>query len=174
MARTPRIERGTDAELCLLLQLVDEAYERKAWHGPNLRGALRGIGAAQAAWRPATGRHNIWEIAVHAAYWKYTVWRRLTGEKRGSFPRRGSNWFERPAGLSSADWKADLTLLADVHRAMRSAVAALAPEALHATPRGAKVSPATLIRGIAMHDVYHAGQVQLLKRLHSGIRDEGY
>jgi uncharacterized damage-inducible protein DinB len=165
MARTQRIEYAADAELRHLLQLVDESYERKAWHGPNLRGSLRGIDAVQAAWRPAAGRHNIWEIAVHAAYWKYTVWRRLTGEKRGSFPRPGSNWFERPAGLSSLHWKADLKLLADVHCAMRSAVAALAPEALHATPRGAKVSPATLIRGIAMHDVYHAGQVQLLKRL---------
>ena len=65
----------------LLLAAIDEAYERKAWHGTNLRGALRGVTARQAAWRPAAGRHNLWEIALHAAYWKYAVRRRLTGEK---------------------------------------------------------------------------------------------
>src|SRR5262249_48741890 len=71
----------------LLLRILDEAYERKAWHGTNLRGSLRGVSSDTAAWRPARGRHNIREIAVHCAYWKYTVRRRLTGEKRGSFAR---------------------------------------------------------------------------------------
>ena len=67
----------------MLLALVDEAYDRRSWHGPNLRGSLRGLSAAEAAWRPSPGRHSAWEIAVHAAYWKYAAWRRLTGEKRG-------------------------------------------------------------------------------------------
>jgi hypothetical protein len=86
----------------LLLGLLDEAFERKAWHGPNLRGSLRGLDAKAAAWRPGPGRHNIWETAVHAAYWKYAVRRRLTGEKRGSFARGGSNWFRCPEGKPSA------------------------------------------------------------------------
>src|SRR6266404_471126 len=79
-----------------LLGLLDEAYKRAAWHGPNLRGSIRGVTAHEAAWRPKAGRHNIWEIAVHAAYWKYTVRRRLLGKKRGSFSLPGSNWFLRP------------------------------------------------------------------------------
>ena len=47
----------------LLLALLDEAYSKKTWHGPNLRQALKGVSAKQAAWRPGRGRHNIWEIA---------------------------------------------------------------------------------------------------------------
>ena len=85
-----------DPRLALLVRLLDEGFDRRAWHGPNLRGTLRGVPAADAARRPAPDRHSIWEIAVHAAYWKYAVRRRITGAGRGSFPLKGSNWFGRP------------------------------------------------------------------------------
>ena len=74
------------APLRILLHLVDEAFDRKAWHGTTLLGSIRGVPAAAAAWRPAPRRHNIWELTVHTAYWKYAVRRLLAGEKRGSFP----------------------------------------------------------------------------------------
>ena len=77
---------NTMASKQLILTLLDEAYEERTWHGPNLRQSLRGVSARQAARRPAPGRHNIWELAVHAAYWKYAVRRRLTGEKQGREP----------------------------------------------------------------------------------------
>jgi uncharacterized damage-inducible protein DinB len=149
------------------LRLLDEAYNRQAWHGPNLRGSLRGIEPAQAAWRPATGRKNIWEIAVHAAYWKYCCRRRLTGEKRGSFPLVGSNWFERADPGDRGQWRADLKLLDQMHRELRDVVAAFPAERLFATIAGTKHTPLRLIQGIALHDVYHAGQIQTLKRLRS-------
>ncbi len=62
----------------VLLDLLDEAFDKKSWHGPNLRGSIRGVTAQQAAWRPGPDRHNIWELTLHAAYWKYVVRRRLT------------------------------------------------------------------------------------------------
>jgi hypothetical protein len=70
-------------EIELLLRIIDEGYNKKAWHGPNLRGAIKRVEFAQAAWRPAPERHNVWEHVVHAAYWKYIVRRRLRGEKKG-------------------------------------------------------------------------------------------
>lgn len=63
----------SDSAVKLLLRLLDESYEKSAWQGPNLKGSLRGVHAAQAAWRPAPGRHNVWELVVHAAYWKYAA-----------------------------------------------------------------------------------------------------
>jgi hypothetical protein len=152
-------------EISLLLRIIDEGYEKKAWHGPNMRGAIRGLDAQRAAWRPGPNRHNIWEIVVHAAYWKYAVRRRILGEKRGSFPLKGSNWFVRPTSATEADWKADVALLEDTHRKMRVAVAGFSPKELQKIPQGSKVSNAAIIYGIALHDVYHAGQIQLLKRL---------
>ena len=148
-----------------LLFLIDQSYERKAWHGPNLRGSIRGVSARQAAWRPAPRRHNIWELVVHCAYWKYIVRRRILAEKRGSFPLKGSNWFHRPDNLSEEDWKRDVRLLAACHASMRDAIARVAPGDLNRVPPGSKVSNAAIIIGIASHDVYHAGQIQLLKRL---------
>ena len=78
------------------LELIDEAFVKKAWHGPNLRGTIRGLSAAEAAWRPGPGRHSVWELVVHAAYWKYAVRRRLSGEKRGSFALAGQQLVPAP------------------------------------------------------------------------------
>jgi uncharacterized damage-inducible protein DinB len=152
-------------EVALLLRMLDESYEKSAWQGPNLRGALRGVTAAQAAWRPAPGRHNIWELLLHAAYWKYAVWRMLTGQKRGSFPEKGSNWFARPASSTERAWRADRALLETQHRTLRSAVAALRAAELGKKPPGSKRRTDTLVYGVASHDVYHTGQIQMLKRL---------
>ena len=151
----------------LALLAIDEAYNRQSWHGTNLRGSLRGITAAQAAWRPAPGRHNIWELTLHAAYWKYTVWRRLTGEKRGSFELDGSNFFERPVIRTERAWRADIAILDRVHRRLRAAIAALPASQYFRRARGATSLNRFLIQGIAAHDLYHAGQIQLIKRLQS-------
>lgn len=156
-----------DTDIALLLQLIDQAYDRKSWHGTNLKGSIRGVDRRAASWRPGKGRHNIWEIVVHAAYWKYLVRRRLLGEKRGSFPLKGSNWIIRPgnAGSSGLSWKADRALLGETHQKLREAVALLASTNLDTVPEGSKVSNRILLTGIASHDLYHAGQIQLLKKL---------
>jgi uncharacterized damage-inducible protein DinB len=148
-----------------ILFLIDQSYEKKAWHGTNLRGSIRGLSARQAAWRPGPHRHNIWEIVVHCAYWKYIVRRRLLGEKKGSFPLKGSNWFNRPTTLTEQEWRRDIGLLQTAHARMRQAIAGLKARDLPRVPRGSKVSNAAIIIGIASHDVYHGGQIQLLKRL---------
>ncbi len=151
----------------LLLALIDEGFNRRSWHGTNLRGAVRGLTAAQAAWRPAPGRHNVWETTLHAAYWKYAVWRRLTGEKRGSFALKGSNWWRQPEGKpSQAAWRGTVALLDEQHRRLRAAVARLGPGDLaKPAPNGRGITIGGVVRGVAAHDLYHAGQIQLLKRL---------
>lgn len=155
-------------QVSLLLRDLDQSYDHKSWHGPVLRGALRGVSAEQAAWRPAPDRHNVWELAVHAAYWKYSVLRRLPGGEEIRFPLKGSNWFPRPEGETSERvWKADLQLLADMHRRLRAAVATLRDGDLERIPEGSRTSVIDLVLGVARHDIYHAGQIQLLKRLYT-------
>lgn len=144
----------------MLLSLLDEGYEKSAWHGPNLRQSIRGVRARQAAWRPGPNRHNIWELTLHAAYWKYAARRKIEGGKRGSFVLKGSNFFARPeAGkLSEAAWQADRELLDREHKALRKAV-----ERVVQTPRAGKLK--RMLCGVAFHDIYHAGQIRLLRRL---------
>ena len=158
-----------NSRVSVLLQDLDQGYDHKSWHGTVLRGSLRGVSAEQAAWRPAPGRHNIWELTVHAAYWKYAVLRRLPRGEDVRFPLKGSNWFERPEGdASEGAWKADLRLLGTMHRDLRQAVAALRDADLEAIPEGSKTRVIDLVLGVARHDVYHAGQIQLLKRMYTG------
>ncbi len=155
-------------EVVQLLAILDQAYNTPSWHGTNLRVSLRLFTPGQAAWRPGPVRHNIWEIAVHAAYWKYAAARRLTGGARGSFPLKGSNWFRRPEDPGPPPekaWKTDLALLDAAHDALRGAVRGLSARDLPRIPPGKKVSTFALLSGVAAHDVYHAGQIQLLKRL---------
>jgi uncharacterized damage-inducible protein DinB len=152
-------------EVRLLLAILDQAYDQPSWHGTNLRGSIRRVSSTAAAWRPAPRRHNIWELVVHAAYWKYAAWRRLTGQPRGTFPFKGSNWFQRPAEMTERAWRSDKALLDEMHASLREAVAQLSPRALHSKQGGSKVSNLSLLSGVAAHDLYHAGQIQLLKRL---------
>ena len=154
-----------EAEIAVLLHAMDEAYDRRAWHGTGLKGSLRGVTAREAAWRPAPGRHNIRELAVHAAYWKYRVRRRLTGEKRGSFIIEGNNWFER----SGASEKSVALRAGSARaRAPRSAPRRREPAARPPGWQARRDTPANRAErdtGSALHDVYHTGQIQLLKAL---------
>ena len=144
----------------LVLALLDEAYEKKTWHGPNLKQSIKGVTAKQAARRPGPGRHNIWEVTLHAAYWKYAVRRRIEGGKRGSFVLEGSNFFARPerGKLNETAWSADKKLLECEHQALRLAVAKVLR-----TARGARL--VRQLYGVSFHDIYHAGQIRLLRRL---------
>lgn len=142
---------------------LEEAYHKKSWHGTNLRGSLLRISPKEAATRPQLDRHSICEIVVHAAYWKYVVRRRITGAKRGSFPLKGSDWFRRPDSLSAAAWQADIALLDGEHRKLRKAVEGLSEKDLDR--QSGEFNFAGLIRGVTAHDLYHAGQIQLIKRM---------
>ncbi len=157
--------KHSSSEIGILLQIIGESFDKRAWHGTNLRGSIRGLTVRQASWRPDSGRHNIWEIVVHCAYWKYIVRRRLLGEKKGSFPLRGSNWFMRPVDATEAAWREDIHLLEESHRSLCEAVAGLNFSDLKKNPSGSKWTNLQTISGIASHDLYHAGQIQLLKRL---------
>jgi DinB family protein len=158
-------KRSTESLVELLLEIMDQAFDQKSWHGTTLRGALRGLTPDDALWRPAPNRHNVWELTLHAAYWKYAVRRRLAGAVIGSFDRKPSNWpaIPDPAGLRA--WKRDVALLEAEHRKLREVVSRLTPAALKLrSPRGVWTS-AEEIHGVAAHDLYHTGQIQLIKRL---------
>ncbi|HTR98584.1 MAG TPA: DinB family protein [Bacteroidota bacterium] len=153
-----------NGEMHQVLAMIDEAYGGKAWHGPTLRGSLRGLSAAEASWRPGRGRHSIREIVLHAAYWKYTVRRRLTGAGRGSFRLKGHNWFPRRGRPGETSWEEEVAILESEHALMRRAIERGGVRAMRARV-GRTLKGEALIRGIAAHDLYHAGQVQLIKRL---------
>jgi uncharacterized damage-inducible protein DinB len=129
-------------------------------------GALRGVSAAAASRVPAPKRHSIWALTLHIAYWKYAVRRRLEEGEGARFPRSPANWPAVPVRADEAAWRADRALLAMEHRLLMRAIAKFPPARLNRRPRGGKKwTYAELVIGVLVHDAYHTGQIQLLKRL---------
>lgn len=151
----------------LLAENVQPARGRQGWHGgPTPVGALRGVTAEQARWRPAPGRHSIWELALHVAYWKYAVRRRLEGGEAPRFPRSPANWPRVPDPADDAAWAADVALLRAEHERLAATIAAFPAARLDDRPPGRKRwTYGELIVGVAQHDAYHTGQIQVLKKL---------
>ncbi len=123
-------KRRESSVTAFMVALLDEAFERRAWHGTTLRGSLRGMTETQASWRPEPERHNVWEIVLHCAYWKYVVRRRLSDQPRGTFSLPGSDWFPTPIEATEAAWRKAIELLRDEHRRLLRTVQALSPEVL--------------------------------------------
>src|SRR5437867_4081606 len=153
--------------MALLASSVQPGPGQRSWHGgPTPVGAVRGIDAEQARWMPAPRRKSIWAIALHIAYWKYAVRRQLEGGARGAFPRAPSNWPEVPDRSDDRAWASDVVLLREEHERLVQAIRELRPERLNRRPpEGRRWTFGDLVVGIAAHDAYHTGQIQLLKRL---------
>jgi uncharacterized damage-inducible protein DinB len=137
------------------------------WHGgPSPVTALRGVEAEEAAWRPGPRRNSIWALALHIAYWKYTVRRHLDEGPIARFPRSPSNWPKPPAPPDDSAWSRDLALLKEEHQRLVEAVGGLSEKTLdRIPPAGRRWTYGQLLLGIAAHDAYHTGQIQLMKKL---------
>jgi hypothetical protein len=165
MLHMPRSRSASrvDDPIVMLLDNLDRAYRGPSWHGTSLRGTLRGLTPAVANWRPRPGRNSVWDLLLHAAYWKYVVRRRLTGDARGSFPRDGANFPAPPVKADARGLRADLAMLDEQHELLRAVVAQLAPTSLGKRLGAWRV--VDVVHGAAAHDLYHAGQINLVKRL---------
>ena len=157
--------RRQDPRIALLLQALDSAYLRRGWHGPVLRNVLKGLPASVAHRHVVRGRHSIWELALHTAYWKYLVLRRITGDESLVFPRPGANFPSVPTRAGEQEWQADLRLLDRQHTLLRAAVAAFPPIRLSRRRPRAPWTFAEEIQGAAAHDLYHAGQMMMMRRM---------
>ena len=154
-----------DERVRLLLEVFDQAYTAPSWHGTPLKGTIRGINARQALWRPGRKRHCIWDLVLHTAYWKCMVRRRLLRDPDVVFPRDVADWPALPDPPNEAAWKRDRDLLDEQHRLLRRAIAGLKPAQLGRHGWHSNWPIKAEIYGIASHDLHHAGQIQILKRL---------
>ena len=158
--------RRGDRRTELLLQVLDGAFTARGWQGTTLSGALRGLGPREALWRPGPRSHNVWELVLHAAFWKHIVRLRVEGRPGSeAFPRPGRNFPKLPARTDAAAWKADVALLKRQHELLRRAVERLPASRIGARVGRSRWTAAEVLFGVAAHDVYHTGQIQLLKTL---------
>lgn len=151
-------------EARLLTRVLEEGYGPGAWHGPDLKAALADVSLELAFWRPSPERHNIAEVALHHAYCVRSVRGQLSGTTPEPFVLEGEDWFALPDQARLA-WP---QIQAAVEKG-QSKLAAVVSD-ITAGRAQSKLSEAerfNLVLGITCHAVYHAGQIQLLKRLHT-------
>jgi uncharacterized damage-inducible protein DinB len=137
------------------------AFEGEAWHGPAVLAILEGVGAAEAAGRPVPGGHSFWELVLHIATWDDVVRRRLEGERAASLSAE-QDWLRAEAGEDA--WEAAKRRLVQNHERLRLAIEAFDDRRLDETVPGAEYSFYVMLHGVVQHDLYHAGQMALLKK----------
>jgi uncharacterized damage-inducible protein DinB len=152
-------------------RIVDELqreHEGDPWHGSPLRTLLQGVSCEVAAARPIRNVHSVWEIVLHVTAWKNEVRRRLSGAPAAT-PAEG-DWPEVPSPTGQA-WQSALEGLERAHQSLVTAVRELDESRLFEPtndPRdpetGSGVSYYVLLHGIVQHDVYHAGQIALVRK----------
>lgn len=143
-------------------RVLQEGYGSGAWHGPDLKAALADITPELAFWRPAPGRHNIAEITLHHAYTLRSVWTQVSGRAADPFVLTGEDWFE----VNDEERLSWARIRSTLESAQQGLVALITE--LEAGKTASAVSAAerfNLVLGVTCHAIYHAGQVQLIKRL---------
>ena len=152
------------AETARIADQLRRAFYGGAWHGDSLFEILTGVTAAQAAARPIKNAHSIWELVLHIAAWDGAVQRRMTGV---AVQVSDAEIFRPGTDTSEAAWGKTLEEVRRVHDELTAAVTHF-PEASLLKPvpgkKGAHYTFGYMLDGLAQHELYHAGQISLLKK----------
>ena len=152
----------TTAPVGIESRVLSEGWGPGAWHGADLKAAIADVTPAVAFWRPAPGRHNIAEIALHHAFFARSVRSRISGRPAEPFVLPGEEWFE-VNDEKAIPW-ANVRFALEVEQQRLGELIA-SVETVTTTSPLAATERFNLVLGIACHAIYHAGQVQLIKRL---------
>jgi uncharacterized damage-inducible protein DinB len=148
-------------EVQRIVDQMDRAFSGDAWHGPSLKALLEGITAEQASLHPISQAHSVWEITTHIAAWKGIVAQRLRGEKV-----QVTTQIDWPPvwEASEVEWQRAMEILADSHARIRALANGLRDDQLDEKPESSTEPRYVLLHGVVQHDLYHAGQIAVLKK----------
>ena len=144
------------------------AFYGSAWHGPAVLELLEDVDAAAAAAKPLKDAHSIWELLLHIAAWDRAGLRRLGGEK---CQLKGSANFPRVPAAAESAWREAVAMAKRTHDTLVETVAALSDKRLRDQVPGKRYDFYHMLNGIAQHELYHAGQMAILKKAHLSKRN---
>lgn len=150
-------------EPALIAEQLRRAFEGDAWHGPAVLELLRDVDAATASARPLPTVHSIWELVLHIAAWDGAARRRLSGKK---IQLTGTANFPLVPKATEAAWRKAIAHAKRTHDALVKAIAALSDSRLRERVPGKKYDFYFMLHGVAQHELYHAGQIAVLKKAH--------
>jgi uncharacterized damage-inducible protein DinB len=148
-----------------IAEIIGQAADGDAWHGPALQDAVTGVSAEEASFRAVSGAHTIWEIVLHMTAWATEVERRLREHAR---PLETSADWPAPGSNDESGWGETKSALFDAHRRLRQTIrefpSGRLPEAVPGKVEENANSFYIMLHGLAQHDAYHAGQIAMLKK----------
>lgn len=150
-------------EIERILDQLQRAYESNAWHGPSVRELLVGVSAEQAHARPLANAHSIWELVQHIAVWEDVGRRRITGERAQIAISSPEDW-PPPQDTSEAAWEQAKAALDRGHQALVEAITGVAESRLDEPVSEGMSTVYVTLHGVIQHDLYHAGQIAILKK----------
>ena len=153
-------------ELERIQDQLKRAFEGGAWHGPSVLEILKDVTASQAAARPLPGAHNIWDLVLHIAAWEDACRRRLEGDRA---ELSDSEDWRAITDTDEAAWERIKALLSDGHRRLSAAIAVTDESRLNEPILPGMPSVYVTLHGVIQHDLYHAGQIAILKRALSEV-----
>ena len=153
-------------ELKRIEDQLKRAFEGGAWHGPSVLEVLKDVTAGQAFARPLPGAHNIWDLVLHIAAWEDACRRRLEGDRA---ELSDSEDWRAISDTDEAAWERVKALLIDGHRRLRAAIAATDESRLNEPILPGMPSVYVTLHGVIQHDLYHAGQIAILKKALSQV-----
>ena len=154
------------SEPALIAEQLRRAFEGDAWHGPALLELLQEMDAATAAAKPLPDVHSIWELVLHVAAWDDAACRRLDGEKVQ--PTGTANFPVVPKPTEAA-WREAVANAKRTHDVLVKTVAALPESRLRERVPGKRYDFYFMLHGVAQHELYHAGQIAILKKVQVGM-----
>jgi uncharacterized damage-inducible protein DinB len=149
------------SQSALIADQLRRAFDGSAWHGPALLELLRDVDAATAAAKPLPRVHSIWELVLHIAAWDGAVHRRLGGKKA---QLRAAQNFPRVPQPTESAWHEAIAETKRTHDALVKTVAALPAKRLRDRVPGRRYDFYHMLHGLAQHELYHAGQIAILKK----------
>lgn len=148
-------------ELTRIADQLDRGFQGDAWHGDPLMKILDGVTSAQAAAHPIPGAHSMWEIVNHLRAWKAAVPTRLRGEVK---ELHGEDDWPPVTDTTDSAWRDCINDLRRQHESLMVAVRAFPESTLDDMAPARDHSYYVLLHGMVQHDLYHAGQIAILKK----------
>ena len=150
-------------EIERILDQLKRSFEGNAWHGPAVREVLAGITVVQASARPIANGHSIWELVRHIAVWEDVGRRRLEGDRAAIEISSTQDW-PPPDNTSEAAWEGTKTALERGHQALYQAISRVPESRLNEPVLEGMSTVYVTLHGVIQHNLYHAGQIAILKK----------
>jgi uncharacterized damage-inducible protein DinB len=148
-------------EVRFIRDQIRTTFDGRSWHGPNIRNALDGVDLAQARAKLLEERHSIWELVNHINYWMGETLNVLRG---GSIPKMEEVDDWPPMGGTAEEWEASKAALDRTVNQLLDALVGFGEERLMELVPGRDYTYRTLLHGTLHHNLYHAGQISILKK----------